>query len=418
MNSSDKNNPPLDAILRRTMRESPGDATSDCPDAGVIAAYYDRSMSSSEREHLEQHFADCARCQMNLASIARADSGIVEAAKRSPVAWLRGLRIAIPALAAAAAILIAIRFTRNTENQFERQQLVAMSKPEAAANAPVTESLASSQTAPPNEAPAAPAVGELALNEPKRAPAMEERSAPLADQAKPLAKEKSRDTFAGSARARTEAFAEKRAMRAEAAAEPETQTLAGTEAEASGEAAPSSGGALAMRTDTAAAKAPSSSPLPDNSLGVAAGSAGSASAGAASAFAERGTASSSFAYPVRPTDPGFNAVVSVEGAVWEIGPKGKIARSVTGGEYVAQNSGVSADLLAGAATSRDVCWIGGRAGTILRTTDGGANWRKIASPTSDDITQITASSADRASITTVSGKNFATADGGATWRPQ
>ena len=73
MTPVDKNGEPLDAILRRAMRSQPGPATPECADPESVAAYSDRSLSARERERLETHFADCARCQMLLADIARAD---------------------------------------------------------------------------------------------------------------------------------------------------------------------------------------------------------------------------------------------------------------------------------------------------------------------------------------------------------
>ena len=78
MTPPDKNNEPFDAILRRTMRAHPGPATPECADAESIAAYSDRSLAASERERLEAHFADCMRCQVMLADIARADESARE----------------------------------------------------------------------------------------------------------------------------------------------------------------------------------------------------------------------------------------------------------------------------------------------------------------------------------------------------
>ena len=55
MTPVDKNNEPLDAILRRAMRAQPGPATPECADAESLAAYSDRSMAAAERERLETH---------------------------------------------------------------------------------------------------------------------------------------------------------------------------------------------------------------------------------------------------------------------------------------------------------------------------------------------------------------------------
>ena len=104
MTPADRNNEPLDAILRRAMRDRPGPATPECADAESLAAYCDKSIAAAERERLESHFADCVRCQMLLADIARADESARIAKSAGEVPWYRRWRIAIPALAAAAAV--------------------------------------------------------------------------------------------------------------------------------------------------------------------------------------------------------------------------------------------------------------------------------------------------------------------------
>ena len=79
-----------------------------------------------------------------------------------------------------------------------------------------------------------------------------------------------------------------------------------------------------------------------------------------------------------------------------------------------QQSGVTTDLVAGSAPSATVCWIVGRSGTIIRTTDG-EHWELIAAPSADNLRGVSASSARDATITTARGQSFATSDGGASW---
>src|ERR1700689_845644 len=157
------------------MRAQPGPATPECADAESLAAYSDRSLSARERERLETHFADCARCQLLLADIARADEsawrGIAKAAGEVP--WYRRWRIAIPALAVAAAVLVFISIRRPAEVAPPNDQIVAMAQHEApAANvaakqpplpAPVA---AAAPSAPVSLAAAAPS-NQIAMNEPK-----------------------------------------------------------------------------------------------------------------------------------------------------------------------------------------------------------------------------------------------------------
>src|SRR5271156_4616736 len=155
------------------MRSQPGPATAECADAESLAAYSDRSLPARERERLETHFADCARCQILLADIARADES-ARIAKSGEVPWYRRWRIAIPALAAAAAVLVFISIRRPANVAPPNDQIVAMAQHEAPA-----ENLAANQpplpapvpaavpSAPVSVAAAAPS-NEIAMNEQKR----------------------------------------------------------------------------------------------------------------------------------------------------------------------------------------------------------------------------------------------------------
>ena len=83
-----------------------------------------------------------------------------------------------------------------------------------------------------------------------------------------------------------------------------------------------------------------------------------------------------------------------------------------------RSGGVLADLLTGSAPSDKVCWIVGRVGAILLTTDGGAHWALISSPLSEDLGGIRASDAQHATIWNARNtKSFVTSDAGLTWKP-
>ncbi len=82
-----------------------------------------------------------------------------------------------------------------------------------------------------------------------------------------------------------------------------------------------------------------------------------------------------------------------------------------------QQSGVTTDLTAGAAPSATVCWIVGRSGTVIRTTDG-EHWTLVITPTMENLAAVSAADANDATITTAGGRSFATSDGGANWRQQ
>jgi hypothetical protein len=92
----------FDRLLARTERHDaapPG----HCPDAGVLAAYLDSTLAPAERSAVEAHAADCARCALQLATIARLEdeSGHPQHAVRR---WRPRWTWVVPA---AAAVLVA-----------------------------------------------------------------------------------------------------------------------------------------------------------------------------------------------------------------------------------------------------------------------------------------------------------------------
>jgi hypothetical protein len=105
--------------------------------------------------------------------------------------------------------------------------------------------------------------------------------------------------------------------------------------------------------------------------------------------------------------------------LWRLRAGGKIERSTDRGiTWTPQNTGAKLELLAGSAPSDAVCWLAGRAGTILRTTDGGGYWSKVVSPITGDVGGIRAEDAQHATIFGAGNNTrFATSDGGATWTP-
>jgi photosystem II stability/assembly factor-like uncharacterized protein len=84
-------------------------------------------------------------------------------------------------------------------------------------------------------------------------------------------------------------------------------------------------------------------------------------------------------------------------------------------------------LLAVAAASRDVVFAAGTAGLVIRTTDGGATWTRLASCTNQELTGLAAEVphqylvANNDSVVWAVGRNSAvcyTTDSGNTWETQ
>lgn len=73
------------------------------------------------------------------------------------------------------------------------------------------------------------------------------------------------------------------------------------------------------------------------------------------------------------------------------------------------------------AVSRNTAWVAGSGGTVLRTVDGGANWRNVSPPGTQDLQfrDIEAFDARRAVVLAIgegeASRVFRTEDGGATW---
>ena len=98
---------------------------------------------------------------------------------------------------------------------------------------------------------------------------------------------------------------------------------------------------------------------------------------------------------------------------WRIAGSG-LQRSTNGGPWEDVSTGVTAALTAFAAPSPSVCWVVGRSGVVLLSTDG-TDWRQLPFPETTDLSAIEAADASRASVSTADGRTFDTTDGGVTW---
>jgi hypothetical protein len=385
-----RNSDPLDPILRRAMRARPGPATPECADAESLAAYSDRSLAATERDRLETHFADCMRCQLMLADIARAEESARIASAASEVPWYRRWRIAIPALAAVAAVLVFIAIRRPANEESQSDQLVAMAKNEAPyrESAKQTAPASPPQVAPPVPAPAA-AASVLAMNEGRKAIVHREAQAmyrsapaPAVAPAVPAAAPESLPAAPASAPAAS-------------ASNVIAMNEAKTESAARGEAI----SAYSSQVQNRQATAPGARAFGALAAGVAVGTAARGS----SAETSGATAATE--------------VLMTGYVTWIIGRNGMVQRRDADGTMHIQHSGVSTDLIAASAPSVAVCWIVGRSGTIIRTTDG-EHWELINAPSAENLAAVSASSARYATITTAGGQSFATSDGGASWHQQ
>ena len=100
---------------------------------------------------------------------------------------------------------------------------------------------------------------------------------------------------------------------------------------------------------------------------------------------------------------------------WRAGAAGVVHRTPDGGvTWTPQKTGITTDLTAGSSPARDVCWLVGRGGTVLLSSDG-TTWQLRPFPERVDLVAVSAMDAKTATVTTSDGRRFSTTDGGATW---
>lgn len=162
MNPVDKGRNAFEAALEKRLGQSALIRRPDCPESEVIAAYYERALAADERERVEAHFSDCARCQVQLAAITRSDPHL-SVASRPPrgYVWLPGWRVAISAFAAILVVAVAIGQMRKNSRHLSPAQLAVASPSATGAPASPNRSV-TSQAATSTRA-------ETALNETSRA---------------------------------------------------------------------------------------------------------------------------------------------------------------------------------------------------------------------------------------------------------
>ena len=442
----------MDGLLRRSLARDA--ATADaCPEPDILAAYCERSLDADEMARHVLHFSECARCREQLAAIFRAE-GVTEisavqeamgAPATAPRAMAQSPSRASPlekparlgifdwrwlAPVAAAILVVVFIYAHNSSrlaNPLIHGNQVAMTKPAVVPQAGLAdrESSAQLQTAPPaapaesrtqgNGAapPAAPPVG-------RELPGMARNSAttPLRDK-----KIDSSSALRSEYEARNDL-----SKRAEAATGTAMEKQAPAELDALS--------AAKRDEDLARAKsAPSATPTPGTAgpaqaetkmQGTGAGTAGQKSmvgGMANSRNQKQAAADTNGATDVTV----MSQMVQVQSTAqmiqtpdasvqYRIQGTGVVERSKDGGAtWQGQRVKANAEILAGAAPSENVCWLVGRGGVILMTSDG-KHWKKIPSPVVVDFVGVTAADASFATVTAADGRKFSTQNGGMTWQ--
>jgi hypothetical protein len=365
----------IEQLLRQSLRTPQHDGvTESCLDAETLAAWADGALSGAALEAVQLHVADCARCQDLVGTLARINSTAPQTesvrASRRWLAWL------VPLTAAAAALVLWVVLPGNNA----RTALVQQER-KVQDNDQVAELRAPQPGSP-----------ETRVQPFRATPAPEAADTPAA-------------------RARRDAPQQRAAV-------PETPSKA-----ESGAADKNVQSAVAKKVENAAAREKENvagrlevdnlRKTAEPPATLAAPAAPAAVAAPAPAPPERGLARSG----VRAADASATEILSPDPAVrWRI-LGSAVQHSANGGAtWEAAPIGVAVELTAGAAPSAMVCWLVGRDGVVLVTTDG-RTWRRVPFPETTDLSSVRATDAGAlvVSVSTTDGRTFVTIDGGLTW---
>ena len=388
---------PLDPLLRDALSaRTPDGGAAHCLDADGLAAWVDGTLTADKRRTSEAHLADCERCQMLLAGMARTAPAPVYRA------WWRGsvLKWTAPLVAAAASAVVwlnlADRATQgpSTPPSLARSTQEATPAEKAAIPPPAPRATEAEQIPPAREQ--ARAANELAASADvrrKEAPTSKgerQQSAALASVPAPRV-EPLRDSRAipGATPVAIDAIAQ--AQKADA---PPAAPLAAEERFRS--AARAASAPAAPRADQVSAAPPMAETV------------STARAGASQLLRDGLVADRT------------RQIVIVSAAdarvVWRISELSTVQRSIDGGvQWQAQTSGGNAKFNAGSSPSANVCWIVGSGGAVMLSVDG-RTWQRRPFPETVELTAVTATDERSAVVTTMDGRQFTTTDAGRTWK--
>jgi hypothetical protein len=472
MPSQDNENA-MDGLLRRSLARD-SSARGDCPDAELLAAYFDQSLGADEAAGYELHFSTCSRCREQLAAMARASTdqilqpdlalepalagarpapaNALEATRtpaqakpaasparsetkfperKSPDARWLDLRWLIPV--AAMLVLGTFVFMRfaSREKTIGLNNQVAVSNPAA----PPQE-----QTVPDPKKQASD-VGTLKKTAPTNQPSPKSASR-LRSSAKPAASAEPNSEPARTQRNEDQPVSGGAASRNTPTASPRFSQPAGGRAssvprqsagaissaqvheyqKAASEPAPAapapelnaSMAKIPVASDSAeAVKSPAPAPPPSaetksQAFGLA-GRGNLRNSTAAKSLAKEKSAEERYTETVIPTPDSEIFYRTAKGGFVEISEDGGVT-------WQGQLLNPSAEFTAGSAPEPRICWLVGHAGVVFLTEDG-KNWRKLPSPTSEDLAVVVAKSASNATVTANDNRKWATDDAGKTWHP-
>ena len=378
----------FDKLLRESLTaDAAAGIGAECPDAALVAGWFDGTLSHAERTSVEAHAATCSRCQATIAALVRTDRPVARAWWRAPaVQWL------VPVAVVGGASLIVWIGVLRTDDAGPLPSATS-ARFESAARVPaVVDGAAGAQQ---GSSPGGRAGNADAPPKPAPLPAAAAREkAP--DSVRP-----DREVMAG---VRSDQVVEVPALPVELLKQQ------------AGIAAP-----LPQAPEPIAPPASPASPPAAKADAAGAGLAGqpnvTSSMDATRQFAERAVAQSATPAAGRGSGP-TPLIQSPDRSVrWRITGQSQVERSVDGGlSWQTQTTGVNAVLIAGMAPSSNVCWLVGWRGVVLKTTDGGQTWTRVAFPEELNLMAVVADDDKVATVTAAGGRQLHTTDGGGRWK--
>ncbi len=410
---------PAAELLRRSLASAAG-ATDDCPDPEILAAYSEHSLDADESARYELHFSQCARCREQLATMVLAAAPApVSRAPRASWIWTWGWLGLAPVTAALliAAIFIARRPSLNHPAESAAHPLLALSQPSPQ---PMASAASQPATEPRAPAPNASVAGVARLRAAPNSSSEQSYFAPPPPSPKPAVSQEA-------ANAHVPPGAADKALSGGAppAAQPPASRLRYGVGNANGNGVANGAPATAAQPPIETAAAPTVANDGPVSQGL-----------ADSTVSQQDVVQSKqqvSQLPVtnRPFSQNNSAMLETAEdrkaqtivrspdpqVLWRISSGRFVERSAdAGATWHAQWTNANAHVIAGAATSVETCWLVGRGGIILLTTNG-KKWKTVSPPADVDFVNVAATGASSATVTTSEGRQFTTSDSGKHWVP-
>jgi len=458
----------MDGLLRRSLARD-WVASGDCPDAELLAAYFDQSLGADEAARYEIHFSQCTRCREQLAAMARAsgeqtadaalEPALVGARPAQAIAreperaatqakpaapfevkaparkstdsrWLNPKWLIPVAAMLVLGTFIFMRFASH-ETTIGLDNKIAMSKPAVSPQeltAPEPKKKASDvgtsdKSAPKSEPstagkPSSPQ--SLAKSAASAAPNSESTQTQSKENSPLRGGKASRSAVATTARSsqgaagRASAFQSQKQLGgvgAGAAVQKYRDAASETAPAAPAPELNASLPKIAVATDSAdAVKSPAPAPPPSAEQ--------KSQAFGVTGQTLRGSAATKSLAKTKPAQARYTETVITTpdpDVFYRTATGGFVEISEDGGvTWQRQLLNPSAEFTAGSAPEPRICWLVGRSGIVFLTEDG-KNWRQIPSPTSEDLIAVLAKSASNATVTSDDDRKWTTDDAGKSW---